>query len=132
MQKKSLLLGIAFFGAATVACGGGGDGGPQAGGGGAECRPSGTTLQITAKNTQFDKDCLAAPADTAFTIEFANEDQGLLHNVAISNGGEHTFHGETITGPKTTTYRVSAMTAGQYKFVCDVHPAQMSGSLVVA
>ncbi len=132
-MKKSMLLGIVSVMLLGTACGGGGDepaAGGSPGGGGAPCSPSGTSLQIAAKNVKFDKDCLAAPADTDFTIRFNNDDQGVPHNVSIADG-EHEFHGETITGPKTTTYSVGAMPAGEYSFVCDVHPAQMRGTFVV-
>ncbi len=134
MQHKSLLLGIALFAGIAAACGGGGDAGPQAGGVGAACSPAGATLQITAKNLQFDKDCLAAPANQAFTIQFRNDDGGQPHNVAIytdKSAGKHLLHGEIITGGKETTYKGTALEAGTYYFRCDVHP-NMNGTFVVA
>jgi plastocyanin len=96
----------------------------------ASCAPNGTELSISAADLSFDKDCLAAPADTAFTIAFDNTSQ-VLHNVAILDGGTALFTGPTFTGPKITTYDVPALPAGTYTFRCDVHPTQMTGTFVV-
>lgn len=140
MRKRSLLLGIALFAVAATGCGGGGDdtapqaGGSPAGGGGGPCSPSGTTIQVTAKNLAFDKNCLAAPADQAFTIQFKNDDQGVPHNVSIfrnRSGGETLVQGEIVTGVTETTYKGPALPAGNYFFVCEVHP-NMNGTFVVA
>ena len=54
---------------------------PKAAGG--TCSPSGTKLSITSFDSKFDKKCLAAPANQAFTIDFTNLDRGIPHNVAI-------------------------------------------------
>jgi plastocyanin len=112
-----------------AACGGGGGGG---GGGSETCSPSGTSLQITSQNVQFDKSCLAAPAGQSFTITLDNKDT-TEHNVAIytdSSANQNLFRGELITGPKTTTYHVQGLDAGMYFFRCDVHPS-MNGTFVV-
>ncbi len=138
MQKKSMLLGIALFAVVAAACGGGDDAPPQAGGspagGGGACAPSGTTVQITAKNLVFDKKCVAAPANQAFTIEFSNQDAGVPHNVSVfrdRSGGEPLVEGEIVTGVTETTYDGPALEAGDYFFVCEVHPP-MNGTFRVA
>jgi plastocyanin len=107
----------------------------------AECEPEGTALQIAAppgaSATGFDKDCLAAPAGEAFTIEFDNQDTQ-PHNVAIYTdssaatrlGGAQDA-GDFILGPATVTYEVDPLEAGNYFFRCDVHPATMTGTFVV-
>jgi plastocyanin len=108
----------------------------QSSGGPPPCEPDGTTLAIAAQNSAFDKDCLAAPAGQAFTIDFTNDDAGVPHNVDIydQQGGTHLGGAaptEFFTGPGTTTYDVDALDAGTYFFQCDVHPTAMFGTFVV-
>lgn len=81
---------------------------------------------------KFDKQCLAAPADRAFTIEFDNADSD-QHNVAIlpeHRAANALFRGEVFPGPATKTYQVSGLEAGNYHFHCDVHP-DMQGDFIV-
>jgi plastocyanin len=103
------------------------------------CSPSGTALEISAQKEpsnptgyKFDKDCLAAPADTRFTIKLDNRDAE-LHNIEILDhpGGTSLFTGKSITGPETITYTVKPLHAGSYYFKCDIHPLRMNGTLVV-
>jgi plastocyanin len=103
------------------------------------CAPSGTALQIAAQAVAFDKACLAAPANTAFTIAFDNRDAGVPHNLELFSDpsasrrlGGATDASDFVTGPKQITYRVTALAAGEYFFRCDLHPAQMHGTFVVA
>lgn len=113
-------------------------GGDHSTGGHGECPPPASSLEIVARDTTFDADCLAAPAGEAFAIAFANEDAETLHNVAIFSedpmedpDAEVLFQGEIITGPGSITYQVDALDAGTYHFHCDVHPEQMVGTLIV-
>jgi plastocyanin len=116
--------------AATVlaACGGGG----SSRGGTAGCAPSGTRLRIAAQHFSFDKSCLAAPAGRSFTIAFDNRDSSIPHNVAIvTSGGSTVFTGQTTSGVRTVDYHVKGLPPGTYRFHCDLHPEQMSGTFVV-
>jgi plastocyanin len=146
MRRRSLALSLVAL--ALAACGGGTQAPPRAASppgapspAAPKCKPSGTTLEITAEKNKFDKDCLAAPANQAFTIEFINKDKVppgeepfASHNVSIESGtGVRTFFaGEIIRGPKTVEYQVDALPAGTYGFECDVHPRRMKGTFVVA
>lgn len=145
LRRRVLVLFGMLLAMVLTACGGGGSQAPAgssataAGGGGgggssASCSPHGTSLQISAKNMSFDKKCLAAPANKAFTITFHNQENGLPHDVTIYNNSSATkklFGGSPVTGPKTATYHVPAMKPGTYYFRCDIHPTQMTGTFVV-
>ena len=131
MPRKLLLAGlVACLVAAAAACGGGGDDGGEA----ASCTPGGTRLTVEAKGLEYDRECLAAPADTAFTVELRNEDS-LPHDVAITRdraSGQDVFRGATLTKRGRITYEVPALAAGTYVFYCSIHPEQMNGRFVVA
>ncbi len=105
----------------------------------ASCSPSGTSLTVSAQNIAFDTNCLAAPANTAFTLQFTNNDSGTPHNVEIFTNasattrlGAATGPTDILVGPGSVTYKVDALPAGSYFFRCDVHPQQMTGTFVVA
>jgi cytochrome c oxidase subunit II len=102
----------------------------QAAGG---CPGDSTPGQIGARNIQFDKNCLSAKADTPFALTFVNQDP-VPHNVSIFQGGDasgpNVFRGELFTGGQRT-YRIPALRPGRYFYQCDVHPAAMTGTLVV-
>jgi cytochrome c oxidase subunit 2 len=89
------------------------------------------TLKISAQGIAFDTDTLEVPANTPFKIEFANNDAGIPHNVAIHEGsptGPAVWTGEIFNGVETRTYDVPALPAGTYGFICTVHP-NMTGTL---
>ncbi len=93
------------------------------GGGGGE------VLKIAAQNIAYDTTQEAVPANTPFKIDFTNNDAGIPHNVAIhDSSNKEIFKGEIFPGVATKTYDVQALPAGEYTFVCDVHP-NMTGSL---
>jgi plastocyanin len=101
----------------------------------ASCAPDGTALAITASDNRYDKTCLAAPANQAFTIDFDNEDSGIPHNVSIydkDHGNKALFTGDIVDGPKKIRYSVSAIPAGTYEFRCDPHPEFMFGTFNVS
>lgn len=94
---------------------------------------SGVVLQLTAQNIAYDKSSLEAPANTAFVIDFTNNDAGVPHNVSIHQGsatGTEVFKGEIFPGTGSRQYQIPALPAGTYYFVCSVHP-NMVGTLTV-
>ena len=142
-----LVLGVALL--VAVACGGddGGEGTPA---GGqtvvAEDTPvvgqtptgGAATAEISMIPTmQFDTAELTIPADTEVTITVNNDDTGIPHSFAVYSSRDAAESGEdplaaadACTGPCTDTVTLT-LGAGEYFFRCDVHPAQMTGTLVV-
>ena len=120
----------------------GGSGGSPAPGGsaapGGSIDPNAETVTVTAPNnaavTGWDPTELEAPADTAFTLVFDNQDPTAPHNVVIKDPqNANVAIGDTsfFTGPQQKTYAVPALAAGSYTFVCEVHPTTMTGTLAV-
>ena len=91
---------------------------------------AGGAVQISALNIAFEQTSATAPADAPFTIHFNNK-EAVPHNVNVKDSsGASKFKGDIITGPKEVDYQVPALAAGDYTFVCDVHP-NMTGTLKV-
>ncbi|MFL5685116.1 MAG: cupredoxin domain-containing protein [Chloroflexota bacterium] len=114
---------------------GGGSGGSQAPA--ASIDPSAPVVTVTAPSgaatAGFDPKELEAPADKAFTLEFDNQDP-VQHNVVINDpSGSPVSMGDTafFTGPAKRQYAVPALKAGDYTFICQVHPTTMTGKLTV-
>lgn len=90
---------------------------------------AGSGLTVVAKDLAFQPTTLTAQADTAFTIDFDNQ-ESVLHNIAIKDAsGATTFKGEIVSAKKVT-YDVPALAVGTYTFWCEVHP-NMTGTLTV-
>jgi plastocyanin len=93
--------------------------------------PGSTVLQQTAQNVQFGVGTLSAPANTPFTIHFANNDNDVQHDIVITDpAGTPVFTGALIDGGTATDYQVGALPAGTYTFKCSLHPV-MTGTLTV-
>jgi plastocyanin len=132
-----LLLCLALL----AGCGGGGNGSsdgeetpasasPSAAAIDATCTAEGPNLKVVAKNNQFDRDCLAAPANAEVKIELVNQDT-FAHNLSIykKEGGESIFLGAYVQGGETQNYTVPPQPAQRAYFVCDIHP-QMAGVFI--
>jgi plastocyanin len=91
---------------------------------------SGAEVELEASELSFDVARLTVPADEAIALRFANR-SSVPHNVSIyDRDGESLFMGETFTGPRVIEYVIPALAAGNYEFKCDVHPQDMTGTLV--
>jgi hypothetical protein len=128
-------VGVLRPGGGTAAGGPGASGEPGASGGpGGPSTPppagNGIALEAVAPQ-RFNTDALEAPADEPFEIRFNNTEANVLHDVAIQGPEGLAFNGEDITGPGEIVYQVPALTAGDYTFICTLHPQQMTGTLTV-
>ena len=75
---------------------------------------------------------IQATAGEAFTVTFTNN-EAAQHNWSIytEEGGEMIAQGNIIGEGATDEIEVPALEPGEYFFVCDVHPADMVGTVVV-
>ena len=91
-------------------------------------------LQLTAKDTHFDKDRLQAPAGSEVSLTLDNRDT-TEHNFALYESTGSTaplFAGELFAGPSFLSYQFTAPEQpGTYRFQCDVHPDAMAGEFIV-
>lgn len=97
--------------------------------------PVATTTPYVSATTPaaFDERSIVVPADTAFTITFENKNAGVEHNVEIFSDAAATevyYLGEYIAGPETIEYAIEPLAAGEYPFICTIHP-NMKGVVVV-
>jgi plastocyanin len=100
-------------------------GGPGAGG---------DALEVTAVNIAFEEKELTAPADQPFSIHFVNDDPaGMIHDIDIRDSGGQTLQDQdTIDGGTEATYEYTPLAAGDYTFICSIHPIPaMTGTLTV-
>lgn len=121
---------------ATDAGGPGGPGaspgasGPPDGSGG----PPGGDLVLVALEIEFDLKELQVAAGQPFSITLRNEDQATTtHDIDIRDAGGAVLQDTTpIPGGSEETYQYEALEAGEYQFICSVHPIpQMTGTLTV-
>lgn len=121
---------VALLAACSTPADTGGDDTDSTGGG--TVAVTGAAAALSAADLAFDANVIEAPAGEAFTITFTNNDT-VPHNVAIysEKGGEEIVKGEVIDAGATTEVQVDALDAGEYYFVCDIHPDDMSGRVVV-
>ena len=122
---------------ASVAPSAGASSSPSAGASGGT---GGTALTVTAPSgaatTGFDPKELEAAANTPFTVTFDNQDTTTSpHNWVLkdSSGAKVAIEGDTafFSGPAKRDYKIPALAAGAYSFLCEVHPAAMTGTLTV-
>jgi plastocyanin len=93
--------------------------------------PSLTKIELVAKNVHFSRKCLVVPAGEPLTVSFQNKDF-VNHNLSIYTlAFEGEFTGDITYPNERVSYKVPALEPGQYLFQCDIHPADMSGPLIV-
>jgi plastocyanin len=102
---------------------------------GISCAPDpASDAQIAACDLLFDRAEITIAADTPLTLRFENR-VAVPHNIAIHEGdtravGAERWRGALVAGPTTVDYLLPPLPAGDYAFVCSVHPT-MAGTLHV-
>ena len=155
MTRTIMLIatGLTGFSVLAAACGGGtsssdktstagaGSASPArattpASGGAVATSPAGATLDVTARDFEFNPTTLSASTGKPLTINFSNQG-GTGHTFSLYTDQQHTkavANGDTGTvsagGSKTLTLPASAIT-GNLFFRCEIHPTQMMGEITV-
>jgi hypothetical protein len=101
----------------------------------AECGEDGEiVLDIVAQGSTFRPNCLVAPADQPFEIDYDNQD-AIIHNLVIAADADSVsdpiFQSPDVQGPDQATLDVEPLDAGDLFFVCTYHPSSMTGALAV-
>lgn len=88
-------------------------------------------VDIGADDMAFDANVIQATAGEPFTLTFTNND-AVPHNFSVytEEGGEAVAVGDIINDGETDEVEITALEAGEYYFVCDLHP-EMNGVIVV-
>jgi plastocyanin len=125
-MRRVALVALVVVGLASCGDDGGPTTGPPQGCRGAA--PDGT-VTVVAKDLAWDTDCLSVPAQTDVTITVDNQDDGVNHNIHVIGLPDGAPKTKLEAGPVVQELVVRAP-AGDYKFVCDIHP-NMKGDLRV-
>lgn len=121
---------VGIFPPTAPATAGDGTGSPAPGAGGA---PPGS-IPLTAVGLAFEEKTLEAPAGQPFTIYLMNEDApGTPHDVEIRRAdGSPVKLVPPTDGGQATAYAFDPLEAGDYVFICSIHPIEaMTGTLKV-
>jgi plastocyanin len=122
----------------------GGAAAPAEGGGPAEMPPppppppgqaggAPEAVTLVAQDLAFNTTEIALSTQGEAVVTFDNQASGVAHNWSVytEEGGDPIFQGEVVTGPATVEYRFSPPPPGTYYFQCDLHPADMNGTVTV-
>jgi plastocyanin len=134
LRRGALLALTMLLAFALAACSGGDDASEPAatsGDGGGTATVTDGAVEITAADLAFNATTIEATAGEAFTITLVNDDTA-PHNISIhtEEGGDTIVEGVVINGGETVEVQVPALDAGEYFFMCDIHP-DMNGTVVV-
>jgi plastocyanin len=92
---------------------------------------SAADLTLVAEDVAFVTTELQAAAGSPVTITLDNRDDGVPHNLHVEGADGGDVATEVESGPVTQELEVSFSTAGEYTYVCDVHPDTMRGTITV-
>lgn len=134
LRRGATLAITTLLAVALVACSGGGETSEPTDdnlGGGTVSVVDGT-VAISADDLEFDANVIQATAGEGFTVTFSNlETEPHNWSIYTEEGGDPIAQGAVVGEGETDEIVVPALDAGEYFFVCDVHPAEMTGTVVV-
>lgn len=89
------------------------------------------SVTIVAEDVAWDVDCVRAPADRPLSITVDNRDVGVNHNLHVTGlPGKPSTPLEVGPVVQELVVPAEALRAGDYAYVCDIHP-NMTGTLEV-
>jgi plastocyanin len=129
---SALLLGGFMFGAGLSLFQ---DDGGSGAGGEATVAPVEQPFRVTATDNKFDKRVITAGPNAEITITLTNRGAA-KHNIHFTDkkGGATLAdgaQGAIIDGGTETTVTFTTPAAGEYYFLCDLHPDEMNGTFTV-
>lgn len=100
---------------------------------GAQGAATGRTVDLTARDNSFDPKDWTIQKQESVKLNFSNKGSA-LHNFHITgvvgaDGKEVKI--DTVQGGQSTTLTFSIALPGSYRYICDVFPAEMTGTLAV-
>lgn len=94
---------------------------------------AGVKLEMAGTDNKFAPKDLTAKVGEATTLQFANKGSA-IHNlriIGLTGAGGKDAQTALLPGGQSGSVTFTAQKAGTYKLVCDVHPAEMTGTLTV-
>jgi plastocyanin len=129
MRGMAMALALVAI-ALAAACGGGTKQETRATPGGAA--PAGAIV-IVATDNKFDKTELTVRANQPVTLTLQNRGQAIHNwhalNVKDKDGKEITT--KLLSGGQSETITFTIVQTGTVEYICDVHPTEMRGKLIV-
>jgi copper-containing nitrite reductase len=94
---------------------------------------SATKLSVMATNNKFDQKTLTVQRGQPVTLTFMNHDAAVhnLHFIGLKDSSGKDVQTPLLDEGKVATVTFTPDKPGTYKFQCDVHPSDMSGTLTV-
>jgi plastocyanin len=123
MRARAAAIVLATAVAAGAACGRGGDDDGLA----SEPVPADPDVVIRAEAMAFDPDAVEVPAGEPVTLVIDNRDDGVNHNLHVEGAPEP--NRTPLEQGESQQALTVTLRAGEYEFVCDIHPA-MTGEIV--
>lgn len=90
-----------------------------------------TAITITSPGLSFDIEAFKVPVGQPVELTYDNADDGVLHNIHIDTGTDDEPQTELVEGPEVRELTFTIADAGEYTYLCDVHAAQMRGTVTV-